>query len=105
MSKVQDYIRQLIRESIHEGGVTLNNEPINKHGVDSDSELFGKLEGIAHELEQVNVNIGDNQLLKVLHTRLVDVLKEIEPSYNYVHQSGDEESEEDEYDFSEEDFD
>ena len=85
--------------------VTLNDKPINKHGVDGDSELFGKLEGIAHELEQVNVNLGDNQLLKALHVRMVDLLKDIEPSYQYTYQSGGkEESPEDEYEFSEEDF-
>lgn len=87
--------------------VTLNDKPINKHGVDSDSELFGKLEGIAHELEQVNVNLGDNQLLKALHVRMVDLLKDIEPSYQYKYQTGGEEEEapESEYEFNEEDFD
>ena len=86
--------------------VTLNDEPINKHGVDSDSELFGKLEGIAHELEQVNVNLGDNQLLKALHVRMVDLLKDIEPSYQYTYQSGgkEDDSGEEGYDFDEEDF-
>jgi len=86
--------------------VTLNDKPINKHGVDSDSELFGKLEGIAHELEQVNVNLGDNQLLKALHVRMVDLLKDIEPSYQYIYQSGgkEDDSGEEGYDFDEEDF-
>jgi hypothetical protein len=87
--------------------VTLNDKPINKHSVDSDSELFSKLESIAHELEQVNVNLGGHQLLKALHTRMVDVLKDIEPSYDYSYQDGGEEEQqtpEEEYEFSEEDF-
>ena len=30
MSKIQDYIRKVIIETIHEGDVTFNDEPINQ---------------------------------------------------------------------------